>query len=189
MAASRSGLRVVREPPAGTPSMLIVLRHLLAVLVLPFVVVVVVPYRLLASNAGADTPWELAPPVVWVARATGLAVGICGLGLFIWCLSLFARVGRGTLAPWDPPREFVAVGPYRRVRNPMITSVVTMLAGQALIWGSRAIGEWALVFALFNHMYFVLIEEPGLAQRFGQGYLTYKANVPRWLPRRKAWEG
>jgi protein-S-isoprenylcysteine O-methyltransferase Ste14 len=162
--------------------MFMILRHLLSILLLPFVVVVVVPAWLL-NNAAGDTRWSDASLIVWLLRAIGLALLIIGFGLFSWCMSLFARVGRGTLAPWDPTRNLVAVGPYRYVRNPMISGVSAMLLGEALLWGSLAIGLWACVFILINHAYFVLSEEPGLEQRFGEPYRVYKANVPRWIPR------
>jgi hypothetical protein len=71
-------------------------------------------------------------------------------------------------------------GPYRFIRNPMISGVAMFLIGQALFWGSRAV---AGVFILINHMYFVLSEEPGLDLRFGESYRVYKANVARWIPR------
>lgn len=104
-------------------------------------------------------------------------------------MSLFARVGRGTLAPWDPTRHLVAAGPYRCVRNPMISGVALMLLGEAAFWGSRAVGLWAASFLAINHLYFVLSEEPGLERRFGQEYRTYKAEVPRWIPRLRPWVG
>jgi len=158
------------------------LRHLLAILVLPFVAVVAVPYGLLTSLVAIDTRWS----GLWLA---GAALFACGLALFAWCVSLFARVGQGTLAPWDPTRRLVAVGPYRHVRNPMISAVAAMLFGEALAFGSWVVALWALLFVLVNHVYFVVSEEPGLARRFGASYATYKAGVPRWLPRWTAWEG
>ena len=97
---------------------------------------------------------------------------------------LFARVGQGTLAPWDATRRLVAVGPYRYVRNPMITSVVMMLAGEALFFGSTVLAGWFVLFFLCNHVYFILLEEPSLELRFGASYAEYKKQVPRWLPRR-----
>ncbi len=160
------------------------LRHLLSIILLPFVVVVVVPAWLL-NRFASGTPWIDALLLTWLPRALGLALFAFGLVLFSWCVSLFARVGRGTLAPWDPTRNLVAVGPYRYVRNPMISGVAAMLLGEALLWGSLAVGLWACVFILFNHAYFVLSEEPGLEQRFGESYRAYKASVPRWLPRFK----
>jgi len=165
-----------------------VFRHLLAILLLPFLAVVALPYWLLSSWAPVDTRWD-SVPLEWFPRAVGVALFAGGLALFGWCVSLFARVGQGTLAPWDPTRKLVAVGPYRYVRNPMITGVATMLLGETIIWGSWVIGLWFLVFVLVNHVYFVLSEEPGLERRFGQSYVAYKANVPRWIPRSTPWQG
>ncbi|MBI3242984.1 MAG: isoprenylcysteine carboxylmethyltransferase family protein [Chloroflexi bacterium] len=165
------------------------LRHLLAILLLPFLVVVVVPYWLLTTFAAGGIGWGDGSLIVWLPRSAGVVLIIVGLVLFGWCVSLFARVGQGTLAPWDPTRNLVAAGPYRFVRNPMISGVALMLTGQALLWGSGAIGFWACVFVCINHVYFVLSEEPGLERRFGDHYRLYKANVPRWIPRLRAWSG
>lgn len=158
------------------------LRQLLSILLLPFLVVVVVPAWLLNLATG-DTRWSEASLWGWLFRAAGVALFAAGLGLFGWCVRLFARVGRGTLAPWDPTRNLVALGPYRYVRNPMIAGVASMLIGEALLWGSIALGLWACVFILINHVYFVWSEEPGLERRFGGRYRAYKADVPRWIPR------
>ena len=169
--------------------MLVMLRHLLAILLLPFLVVIVVPYWLLTTFVAGDTRWGDGSLIVWLPRSAGAVFIIVGLVLFSWCISLFARVGQGTLAPWDPTHNLVAVGPYRFVRNPMISAVALMLIGQALLWGSWMMGIWACVFVFINHSYFVLSEEPGLERRFGENYRVYKANVPRWVPRLRPWSG
>ena len=163
------------------------LRHLLSILLLPFTVVVVVPRVLLATEAAAAFHWDGAPAVVWASRAAGVVLLVAGFALFAWCVALFARVGRGTLAPWNPTRRLVAVGPYRHVRNPMISGVALMLAGEALLWRSGLLALWLVLFVLINHTYFLLREEPGLEARFGDGYRGYRANVPRWLPRLRPW--
>jgi len=160
--------------------MVVVLRHLTAILLLPFVAVVAVPYLLLGAFAPSDMRWG----GLWLL---GAALFACGFFLFGWCVSLFALVGRGTLAPWDPTQALVAVGPYRHVRNPMISGVAAMLAGEALFFGSWALALWALLFVLVNHVYFLASEEPGLEQRFGESYRGYKASVPRWIPRIPPW--
>jgi protein-S-isoprenylcysteine O-methyltransferase Ste14 len=169
--------------------MLMALRHTLSILLLPFVVVVGVPYWLLTTLAANDTRWSDGSLFVGVSQAVSAVVLSLGLFLFIWCVSLFAQVGQGTLAPWDPTRNLVASGPYRFVRNPMISGVALLLIGQALFWGSWRVGLWACVFICINHIYFVLSEEPGLEKRFGENYRLYKANVPRWIPRLKPWSG
>ncbi|MDQ4081248.1 MAG: isoprenylcysteine carboxylmethyltransferase family protein [Gemmatimonadota bacterium] len=162
--------------------MLTALRHLVAILALPVVMAVVVPTWVLTQYAATDTRWQTAM-IAWPMRVLGALVLLSGLFLFAWCVSLFARVGRGTLAPWDPTQNLVAVGPYQYVRNPMITGVAAILAGQALITGSRALALWLLIFVAINFTYFVLVEEPSLARRFGTSYIEYKTRVPRWIPR------
>jgi protein-S-isoprenylcysteine O-methyltransferase Ste14 len=96
-------------------------------------------------------------------------------------------VGKGTLAPWDPTSRLVVRGPYRHVRNPMISGVLGILLGEAVLLGSVPLLVWfGLVLAL-NAVYMPLVEEPGLRSRFGEDYETYKANVPRWVPRLRPW--
>jgi protein-S-isoprenylcysteine O-methyltransferase Ste14 len=164
--------------------MLLLLRHLFAILVLPVVMAGVIPRWLLTGYAHLDSRWSADSMLAWVMRAAGTILLAAGFGLFCWCVALFARVGRGTLAPWDPTQELVAVGPYRYVRNPMITGVATALAGLASFTGSWVLAVWLGVFVSINFAYFVLIEEPGLEHRFGASYREYKARVPRWIPRR-----
>ena len=173
----------MRRPKAAAAAT--ALRHLLSVMLLPFVVVVVVPRWLLG---GADPgTGEGSPAAAALARVAGGILFLAGFALFAWCVALFARVGRGTLAPWDPTRHLVAVGPYRHVRNPMISGVAAMLAGEAAYFRSPPIAAWCLLFVAINHAYFLLSEEPGLARRFGAEYDRYRAAVPRWIPRRRAW--
>lgn len=168
--------------------MVMLLRHLLSILLLPTVVVVVVPYTLL-RRTGLGIVLESGAALPWLRAGAGAALLLCGFALFAWSVGLFARIGRGTLAPWDPTRNLVAAGPYQHVRNPMISGVLLMLVGEALLWGSRPVAIWAATFLVINQVYFVLLEEPGLERRFGEAYRTYKAHVPRWIPRRRAWNG
>lgn len=164
-------------------TLVVALRHLLAILLLPTVVAIVVPQWILRSVRDVDSRWP--PDGAWslVARSLGVLLILAGVALAGWCVALFARVGRGTLAPWDPTSRLVAVGPYRYTRNPMITGVAATLAGQALLTGSRMIAFWFITFVAINHGYFLVSEEPGLEARFGDAYLAYKRAVPRWLPR------
>jgi protein-S-isoprenylcysteine O-methyltransferase Ste14 len=164
----------------------VLLRHLLSIALLPFLVVVIVPGALLGGYTNSRlADHSLLRPLVFA----GVALFVVGFAFFAWCVSLFARVGRGTLAPWDPTRQLVVAGPYRHVRNPMISGVALMLLGEAACSGSRAVGLWAASFLVVNHLYFVLSEEPGLERRFGPEYRTYQANVPRWIPRLRPWAG
>jgi protein-S-isoprenylcysteine O-methyltransferase Ste14 len=166
-----------------------IVRHALSILILPATVVILVPRWLLGSLHAIDTRWPVETVWAWLGLILGVLIFAAGLALFAWCVTLFASVGRGTLAPWDPTRELVAVGPYRHVRNPMISAVATMLAGETLFFGSRVLAAWMLAFVLINHAYFLLSEERGLARRFGRSYDAYRSAVPRWIPRRRPWSG
>lgn len=159
--------------------MLYFLRQVLAIALLPVMAAVVLPRLLLLKYGGLATSLD------GLFTVLGALFILCGLALFTWCVSLFAQVGHGTLAPWDPTRALVAVGPYRYVRNPMISAVAAVLLGEALFFRSPAVGLWFLAFVAINHAYFVFSEEPGLEARFGALYREYKARVPRWLPKFK----
>jgi protein-S-isoprenylcysteine O-methyltransferase Ste14 len=161
------------------------LRHLLAILLLPGTVMVVVPL-LIAGDP--DAGWGLDGALAALPVAAGIALIVAGLGLWAWSVVLFARIGKGTLAPWDPTKRLVVVGPYRYMRNPMITGVIVVLLGEATLFGSFWLLGWAALFFVINAVWFMLGEEPGLVRRFGDEYREYQRNVPRWIPRRTPWE-
>jgi protein-S-isoprenylcysteine O-methyltransferase Ste14 len=160
-------------------------RHLIAIAVLPFTVTVVIPMWLAQRNATQLSVG--ASPAEIGAQIGGLGLLIVGGLLFVTSLQRFATDGRGTLAPWDPPRRLVVRGPYRFVRNPMISGVVLVLFGEALVLLSWPHLMWALVFLGINAVSIPLIEEPQLANRFGRDYEEYCRHVPRLLPRLRPW--
>jgi protein-S-isoprenylcysteine O-methyltransferase Ste14 len=121
------------------------------------------------------------------AQIAGLCLLLVGLWLFVSSLRRFASDGKGTLAPWDPPRKLVIYGPYRYVRNPMISGVVFVLFGEALMLLSGPHVQWALIFLLINFIYIPLLEEQQLKARFGEAYVEYCRHVPRLLPRLRPW--
>ncbi|HEU4747876.1 MAG TPA: isoprenylcysteine carboxylmethyltransferase family protein [Gemmatimonadaceae bacterium] len=170
-----------------------VLRHLLAIAALPFVVAVVIP-AWLARRYDVTSRDEVidAGVLEYVARIFGVAGGVClvlmGLFLFVSSLRRFATEGQGTLAPWDPPRNLVIRGPYRFVRNPMISGVLLVLIGEALFMGSGPHALWALAFFGINAVYIPLFEEPQLRRRFGASYIEYCNHVPRLVPRLRPWQ-
>ncbi len=118
----------------------------------------------------------------------GLVFLLAGLALAVKTSRLFLTLGQGTPAPWEPPKKLVVAGPYRYVRNPMISGMIAILIGESLVFGSWLIFIWALIFFAANMIYFPWFEEKGLIKRFGQDYLEYKKNVPRWIPRLRPWE-
>lgn len=155
-------------------------RQLAAVGLLPLTVTLVVPGLILWPNGAEGGGWALV--------LVGAVLVTAGVALVAWTATLFARVGRGTIAPWDPTSRLVVLGPYRHVRNPMISGVLAILLGEAAIFASVPLLLWfAGVFAV-NALYLPLVEEPGLRKRFGADYDAYRAGVPRWLPRLSPWE-
>ena len=155
-----------------------------AILILPGTALVYIPVFLTWltwSTAYAAT----LPPVLSVRMLAGVVLAAAGLVLMVWTMRLFAQKGGGgTPAPWEPIRNFIVLGPYRYMRNPMLTGVILTLAAETVLLWSLPIGLWMFFFIVANTIYFAFVEEPGLERRFGDAYRVYKAEVPRWLPRR-----
>lgn len=120
----------------------------------------------------------------WPLRFLGLAAAAAGVGVILWCSVEFVRRGRGTAAPYDPPRELVAAGLYRWVRNPMYVAAVLAVVGEALWTGAPVLLAYAAALAIAYDLFVRLYEEPRLRKAFGPAYERYCAAVPRWLPRR-----
>ena len=165
-------------------------KHLRAILVLPFMVAVVIPATILFI-AGPDTfdLWQLIPGTRAALLVLGGSFIILGLVLMVATIRLFVSVGKGTLAPWNPTQRLVVQGIYRHVRNPMISGVFCILLGEAVLVASLPLFIWFVVFLVANAVYIPMAEEPGLVKRFGDEYLAYKQNVPRWIPTLTAWRG
>jgi protein-S-isoprenylcysteine O-methyltransferase Ste14 len=125
-----------------------------------------------------DAGLPFAPPA-WL-RPIGVVIAIAGALVAAACIGTFATVGRGTPAPFDPPREFVATGPYRYVRNPMYLGAAAAILGTGLAVSSSSVVLLAGGFLLVLHAFVVFHEEPALERRFGEGYRQYLASVHRW---------
>ncbi|HEX9945838.1 MAG TPA: isoprenylcysteine carboxylmethyltransferase family protein [Thermoanaerobaculia bacterium] len=144
------------------------------------VVLVYLPAQAL-SWAGVARPARLGLPQI-----VGAMVSASGAALAVWCILSFAVIGRGTPAPFDPPRRLVVRGPYRYVRNPMYLGAGLALAGAALFYQSGALLAYAGVFLLAMHVFVVWYEEPTLRRTFGQDYEAYCRQVRRWRPTLRA---
>lgn len=151
--------------------------------ILPVFVLMIVPTLLLLWSVNLPLPfsanfhlWQIFP---------ALFFALPGLWLFFSTVRLFHRKGGGTLAPWSPTKRLIAEGPYRYSRNPMITGVLFLLLAESVVFGSLMILIWALLFFILNTFYFRYSEEPGLFQRFGEDYLSYKKEVRMWFGRRR----
>ena len=150
-----------------------------------------IPFSSTSLEACIDRPGVdaviLTTPSALHAEQTilALAVIVLGIALLAACIFEFARSGRGTLSPVDPPRHLVVRGLYRYVRNPMYLSVTTILLGEVLLARSPALAAyWAVWFAAAN-LFVIAYEEPALRQKFGSSYDEYARRVGRWMPWRR----
>lgn len=164
----------VRSSSGLTISLSLVVRNLVFTVVVPGLGAVWMPWRILTRNSAT------LKPVSWFA----LAVIIAGAALYFLCLWVFAVVGLGTPGPWDAPRRFVAVGPYRWVRNPIYIAALLVVLGEAWLFLSLPLLKYAVAMAVCFHLFVIGYEEPTLSRKFGDAYLEYKQLVPRWIPRR-----
>jgi len=151
------------------------LRALLSFLILPGTFAGLIPILIVSSDR-------------W--RGQGGSVGVVPLALgaatLFWCVRDFYMSGKGTLAPWDPPKRLVVVGLYRFSRNPMYVGILLWLGGWTLLAGSWSLAAYTVILAIAFHLRVVLYEEPRLKKQFGEEWARYAEAVPRWLWRRKA---
>lgn len=146
-------------------------RALFAFLALPGVVAIAVPAFLAAGELRRGT----------TPHPAGFVLLAAGAFLLLWCVRDFYVVGKGTLAPWSPPRQLVTTGLYRFSRNPMYVAVAAMLAGWSLAFLSPALATYTGFVIVAFHLRVLFGEEPWLARTHGAAWLEYKTRVPRWL--------
>jgi protein-S-isoprenylcysteine O-methyltransferase Ste14 len=148
-------------------------RAVLAFLALPGMVAFVIPL------------WFLAAGDRRIADATGMIPLALGIVLLLWCVREFYITGRGTLAPWAPPRHLVVSGLYRYSRNPMYIAVTNILFGWALLFRSRSLAYYTVLVMLVFVVRVTLFEEPFLARTHGEKWTRYRSEVPRWFGSRR----
>lgn len=137
-------------------------------------------------------PWYITHfriPALSSAGWTFVSVVLIAAGLvpLLESIGRFVVVGRGTLMPAVPTEHLVSSGLYRYMRNPMYAGVITALAGEALLFRSRDMLVYLGIVWLIMHAFVCLYEEPRLARTFGEEYIRFRENVPRWMPRRSPW--
>jgi protein-S-isoprenylcysteine O-methyltransferase Ste14 len=129
-------------------------------------------------------PWlrrSITPNHWWQALASALI--LIGAWGYFWCALDFVFRGKGTPAPIDPPKVLVVQGLYKYTRNPMYVSVLTVLAGECVLFHSAIFLEYVGFVALGFHVWVMLYEEPALTRKMGDAYEQYRDEVPRWIPR------
>ncbi|HUR80686.1 MAG TPA: isoprenylcysteine carboxylmethyltransferase family protein [Thermoanaerobaculia bacterium] len=137
--------------------------------------------RWMAGGAPLQPRWSL----------PAIALMVVGGAIMLWCVWEFAWTGRGTPAPWDPPRGLVIKGLYRYVRNPMYVGMAVFLIGEAIALPQVRNSMLILlaVLAIIVTAFVMLYEEPTLRRLFGDEYLEYCRHVRRWIPRLTPFDG
>jgi protein-S-isoprenylcysteine O-methyltransferase Ste14 len=163
-------------------------RHLLSILVAPVTMTLVIP-ALIVIPDGVRLPNLGSPGSIALATVGALLIA-GGLALMVWTIVLFDRIGKGTLGVGPvlgEPVHLVVRGPYRHVRNPMISGVLCVLLGEAAVTASGWLLAWFAIFFAVLGTVIRFWEEPHLVQRYGAEYVEYRRNVPAWIPRMSPW--
>jgi protein-S-isoprenylcysteine O-methyltransferase Ste14 len=155
-------------------NILLVVRSLLFLILIPGTVAGYIPFRILRTSR------ELFIPPVSISGVLASGLALLGVYVLVRCVWDFLSFGRGTLAPFDPPRRLVVRGLYRLTRNPMYNGVVALLLGEAWLFRSSALLQYAILVFVIFHLVVVVYEEPALESRFAGSYRVYRVAVPRW---------
>jgi protein-S-isoprenylcysteine O-methyltransferase Ste14 len=154
---------------------MLILRTLLFTLLAPCTVTIVAPYLLLRWRH------EIFPQAWNILTLSGIVITIAGVAIYIWCAGDFISKGKGTPAPYDPPKALVAEGLYKYTRNPMYIGILSIVGGEALFFQSLTLVLYAAALLLLFHLRVTLYEEPTLKRLFGESFNDYCRRVPRWL--------
>lgn len=156
---------------------MVLLKTIIFTIIVPGTVLVWAPYLLLSSSSVSS------PPDIAGLRYFGVIPILLGAAIILWCAWDFTFAGKGTPAPMDPPKRLVVRGLYRYVRNPMYIGVLSAITGEALLFQSLALIEYAAVVFVFTYLFVIFYEEPTLRRKFGESYKNYCREVPRWIPK------
>jgi protein-S-isoprenylcysteine O-methyltransferase Ste14 len=168
------------EKPFGIRSLLYTIGFLLIVLgVLPSV------FFLVEKKIGTDQSARYIIEQFWTAfrGAIGISIFAAGLIAYSACSAWLIFFGRGPHVEFDPPKVFVATGPYRWVRNPVVITLIVTAAGEAIYLWSIGIAIFVALGCFFAQYQVTKIEEPLLRKRFGETYDAYCRSVNRWIPK------
>lgn len=152
----------------------ILVRTITYVTVFLGLVLIYIPSRLLSGSG------VVRPASIESLQVAGIAFGFVGALIVLWSILTFIFIGRGTPAPFDPPRRLVVRGPYKFVRNPLYIGSLLITTGVALFYESLIIFGFTVLLFLFFHFFVVWYEEPVLKQNFGGDYDAYCRQVRRW---------
>jgi len=171
------GNLVSHSSGVGRPAMFVLARAATYSALFIGLLLLFLPRRILSATG------VIQPAAVGAWQVAGMLLGVSGAALALTCILTFVFVGRGTPAPFDPPRRLVVRGPYRLIRNPMYVGAGLALAGAALFYQSIPLLGYAGLFLVITHLFVVLYEEPTLRRTFATDYDAYCRQVGRWWPK------
>ena len=116
-----------------------------------------------------------------IYQIIGVGLSAIGIIFFLYCSNLFSKIGKGTPAPIEPPKKLVIEGVYRYTRNPIFIAYFMIILGLFFIFGYFFMIIYIISAIIFLHFYLIYFEEPSLRKRFGDDYIMYTKNVPRWF--------
>ena len=155
-----------------------VVSTLIFVVLMGGAVMVLIPIRVVSSSYRLTVE-------IGLLRYFGVLPGLIGIIILFWCLWEFLLKGKGTPAPYQPPKKLVVSGLYRFTRNPMYVGVICVLLGESFLFESALLFIYAGVMFLIFHIWIIITEEPYLRSTFGESYKRYCESVPRWFFRLK----
>jgi len=153
------------------------LRALVNLIVLAGIALIIIPLLLARIDPFKGNTWT--PGIIIIAFGALILLG---------CARDFFVSGKGTVAPWDPPKKLVIVGLYKFVRNPMYLGDLFLVLGWSIYFNSPILFLYVIFLSLFFHGGVIFREEPWLESQFQEQWQIYKTNVRRWLPRVKPWQ-
>jgi protein-S-isoprenylcysteine O-methyltransferase Ste14 len=119
-------------------------------------------------------------PVSTFVMAAGLAVQGLGLFLAIWSRRVLGRNWSGEISI-KVEHELIRSGPYKGLRHPIYTGLLTMYVGTAVV-----AGEWlsiiGLAVAVYAYWRKIRLEEANLEAAFGADYAVYRRETWALLP-------
>jgi len=147
----------------------------------PFMVLYIIPHFLMNISdypaiAGFGQRWLeiIGSYLMWGGALLAL---LCTIYMFFF--------GKGSPLVTSPPKKLVISGIFAYIRHPMMWSLLVVILGEAIFFGSYLILVWLVAWARIGHLIVVKYEEPQMEHRFGAEYKEYCSKVPRWIPKFK----
>lgn len=114
-------------------------------------------------------------------RYLGIILMAIGIPLLIWSAYSLVFAGKNRAVPYESEKDFTPSGPYKYTRNPFMFGCITTLWGEVILFQCLAMAVYAVIVTWCILFWIRCCEEPSLEERYGEEYLTYKRNTPRWF--------